>query len=622
MPAPFLRLLAVLLLAGAGGRAVAADGAAFDAAFRELTGPAALQMTVGPRFDRALAQLRAQLPAGDAQRQLQFEALDCWRSDQSDPLAVLARADAVLARAEASGDVASAARARYCRAGVLQETATEPQVIAELDRAIALVETRNEAVLMTQLLMMRADSRSFVGEHAEAVRDYQRARTGLRLAGIEADPAPLLSGMSAAYRRLGDLARARTYITAALAIERASQDHEGEANDLIELGYVHEDGGDFDAARAAFQASLDLATTHQLEWTALYALLGLSEALVALDRGEDALATLDRAQRGFRAVGITALDDALLRVAGRAKASLGRHAEALADYRKAMPLLERNGNARYLAEVLKAEAASLEALGRTAEALAAYQRYGQLALELRSQQQREQNKLYEYEYEFQRSEHENRRLRAEAAAKQAELEALQQARRWQWIALALGGLLLAGLGALVWHQASRSRRHREESRVDPLTGVANRRGFAAQSNDGLAQAARSGMPLSLLVLDLDHFKSINDRYGHGFGDRVLREVSAAWTEQLREKDRIGRLGGEEFAILCPDTTLEQALVIGNRLRESVSALRFDDVDPAFRASVSIGITQQHAGDGHDDMVSRADAALYRAKRNGRNRVEV
>ena len=102
---------------------------------------------------------------------------------------------------------------------------------------------------------------------------------------------------------------------------------------------------------------------------------------------------------------------------------------------------------------------------------------------------------------------------------------------------------------------------------------------------------RNGTPLSLLMLDLDHFKAINDRYGHAAGDKVLRATTGAWQAQLRGRDPLGRVGGEEFVVVCPDTTLEQALVVANRLRESANVLRFDEIDPALRVSVSIGAAQ-------------------------------
>jgi len=143
-----------------------------------------------------------------------------------------------------------------------------------------------------------------------------------------------------------------------------------------------------------------------------------------------------------------------------------------------------------------------------------------------------------------------------------------------------------------------------------------------EATRAINDAARHGTPLSLLMLDLDHFKTINDRYGHAAGDRVLRATAVAWQAQLRGgRDGLGRIGGEEFAMIIPEASLEQALVVAERLREVTSALRFDDIDPSLRVSVSIGAALAHReGDTCDALFDRADAALYRAKQQGRDRV--
>ena len=124
------------------------------------------------------------------------------------------------------------------------------------------------------------------------------------------------------------------------------------------------------------------------------------------------------------------------------------------------------------------------------------------------------------------------------------------------------------------------------------------------------------------MLDLDHFKSVNDRYGHAAGDAVLRAAVDAWEGQLRGRDPLGRVGGEEFVVVCPDTTEEQAGVVAGRLLEATRGLRFPKIDPELRVSVSIGIAQCRRDEGRDSLLDRADAALYRAKHQGRNQVAV
>jgi diguanylate cyclase (GGDEF)-like protein len=157
---------------------------------------------------------------------------------------------------------------------------------------------------------------------------------------------------------------------------------------------------------------------------------------------------------------------------------------------------------------------------------------------------------------------------------------------------------------------------------DPLTHAYNRRFFTDQLVVETERALRSPQPLSLLIMDADEFKLINDRHGHSTGDRVLQAITAACKGILRPYDILARYGGEEFVVLLPDTTLGQACEAGERIRAAVANLRIERERGApIRVTVSLGVAQLIAGDADGNtMMKRADAALYRAKHSGRNRV--
>ncbi|MEZ5614301.1 MAG: GGDEF domain-containing protein [Rhodocyclaceae bacterium] len=157
--------------------------------------------------------------------------------------------------------------------------------------------------------------------------------------------------------------------------------------------------------------------------------------------------------------------------------------------------------------------------------------------------------------------------------------------------------------------------------LDALTGIGNRRVFYSHAESEMARCRRKGTPLSLLMIDLDRFKSINDTLGHAAGDDTLRRFAALVGPHLREYDFFARLGGEEFAVLLPDAGEETAVAIAERLRELTEAERLPA--PGFPAptTASIGVAQLRSGeDGIDALMHRADQALYAAKRGGRNRV--
>jgi diguanylate cyclase (GGDEF)-like protein len=158
--------------------------------------------------------------------------------------------------------------------------------------------------------------------------------------------------------------------------------------------------------------------------------------------------------------------------------------------------------------------------------------------------------------------------------------------------------------------------------TDALTGLRNRRALMQALAQVVAQARRSGRPLSLAVLDLDHFKAVNDQHGHAAGDQVLRQFTALMMAQLRAGDLCGRLGGEEFVVLMPDTEQPQALASIERLRAALAARPLAWIDESVELTVSAGVAcldPAHDVDG-DRLLQAADAALYQAKRDGRNRV--
>jgi diguanylate cyclase (GGDEF)-like protein len=158
--------------------------------------------------------------------------------------------------------------------------------------------------------------------------------------------------------------------------------------------------------------------------------------------------------------------------------------------------------------------------------------------------------------------------------------------------------------------------------TDPLTGVFNRRRYFELAQQEFARQRRYRRPLALLVLDLDHFKLVNDQHGHQAGDAALRGLADLVCRQKRAQDVFGRLGGEEFALLLPETTLAAAQVVAERLLAACAALEVASVRGPVRLTFSGGITQAAPDDqAFEDLLYRADQALYRAKAAGRNRIE-
>lgn len=162
----------------------------------------------------------------------------------------------------------------------------------------------------------------------------------------------------------------------------------------------------------------------------------------------------------------------------------------------------------------------------------------------------------------------------------------------------------------------------ELASTDQLTGLSNRRQFFAWLEDEARRAERFGRPLCVAMVDVDHFKKVNDTYGHGVGDRVLAAVAQTLRDSVRAVDRVARVGGEEFAILFPETRVEAAAAILERIREAVAAEKMTAGEGSFSVTVSCGVAQRQSGESGEELLSRADDALYAAKAAGRNQVQV
>jgi diguanylate cyclase len=158
-----------------------------------------------------------------------------------------------------------------------------------------------------------------------------------------------------------------------------------------------------------------------------------------------------------------------------------------------------------------------------------------------------------------------------------------------------------------------------EARTDPLTGLANRRALDEELERRIAQWQRRGTVLSLLLVDIDHFKRFNDRHGHLAGDEMLCLVARSLCDTLRKMDLVTRYGGEEFAVVLPTTNLEEAIRAAERVRQSVSESVVTFQGQELRDTVSVGIAQVTEADDALSLVGRADEALYAAKKAGRNR---
>ncbi|MDR5898205.1 GGDEF domain-containing protein [Halomonas vilamensis] len=184
-------------------------------------------------------------------------------------------------------------------------------------------------------------------------------------------------------------------------------------------------------------------------------------------------------------------------------------------------------------------------------------------------------------------------------------------------------LLVVGLLISLFRLKREHHKVMQLSQRDELTKLGNRRYLMSFAESFCKQSQRSGRPLSLILMDIDHFKYVNDTFGHPAGDQILQIFAKALTDTAREVDVLARIGGEEFCVFMPDTDVDGAMKLAERLRQKVSDLTQQQLGVATSVTVSLGVATAYQNDAiFKHMYARADKALYQAKTHGRNRVEV
>ena len=157
------------------------------------------------------------------------------------------------------------------------------------------------------------------------------------------------------------------------------------------------------------------------------------------------------------------------------------------------------------------------------------------------------------------------------------------------------------------------------SLTDPLTGISNRRKIESVLTTEVDRTSRTGNPLSVIMIDIDNFKCFNDIHGHGTGDRILKKFAVTMIHTLRSIDIAGRVGGEEFLIVCPETDISGAYLVAEKLRTEVESMKIDSIG---QITASFGCAEIFPGESPESLISRSDKALYLAKEHGRNTVEI
>jgi diguanylate cyclase (GGDEF)-like protein len=635
------------LMAGLLGWCLAAMPAAADTADAQRAELARLVLVARSQPERALPALDALLPQLASRPELEIEALMVLGQTHV-LMAQHALMEQVVERLRGLGEAApdpqtgaaggaphrawarvaaDAVRVQWMRrhgqagrAERLLADALGRPALADAPAALRLQWTAQHALLIDQN-----------GRAEEAVKRYQEA-----ISLADAMPAPewqraeLRSSLAYTLHTAGEKARARELIRAALMLAEASGDDKTlssiHTNRAILLST--EAHGPINAEeRTAMLAALEHARLGGARRDEVLATANLADLYLRHGDYREAIAYSERALPLARELHDDTSESVALANIGLAKIMLGRKDEGLVWVRRSIAIDERAGNQAELASMHSELGHYLERAGYHTEAYSAWREHRRLRSQLVQRDQ--QRRLVELQESF---EHDQRQRELELLERESRLQrsqlVAQQLRQWLWAGGALFGLLVAALGLLLLMRlrqgnralADTNARLAQLARRDALTGLANRRHYQAAMKAAPTDSLRG----TLMLIDIDHFKQINDRWGHATGDAVLVEVARRLRAALREDDLIVRWGGEEFLVQVAGNDPVEAQLLVARLLESLAGMPVRAGRVLVPVSASIGfaafpLLPLRWAPGWEAALELVDTAMYLAKAHGRNR---
>ncbi len=619
--ASVLAALVQCLLLGIAMALMPVAHAALSAAERETQ---ALERMVADSPRAALQEaenLRGQATrSGDKKlelRALRLIVMACLQTEDMTRLAGVI--DAAVALADAVNDIDAKVEFKAARGSLLAGEVKYGEAQKVYDDAIAMAEKAGLKRAAATVLLYKAYVAGLLGRDTESLEMYFRAYQRFEAIGDATAARATLGAIGGAYAHDGasneSLLKALTFHERSIAPNAEKSARHELATTYFNMAVVYQRLKDWPKAKEFVTRSKNLF--HALDDNIGEAFCNYRLGVLSGESGawSEALAHQNVALPVLTGSGDTTMIFNVQRNRARALARLGRRREAqeaLAAANRIRGTIDSSWmETTYLADAADVAAAlgDFETAYRTQLELHAVQK--KTFIEAR---QREATEM-QTRFEVKQTDAENELLRVRE--REAEARALAQL-----LAIALLLIVLGALGWYLFRQRMQNQRFADLALRDDLTGLPNRRSILEFARAQIRASHGSNTRLCLALIDIDHFKSINDDCGHAIGDAVLVAFAVVCGQQLRSIDRLGRFGGEEFMLIMPGAELSQVPQMFSRLRDAVAALRVNGVPPEKRLTFSMGATQfVGPEDDLEKMTKRADDALYRAKQGGRDRYE-
>ena len=469
-----------------------------------------------------------------------------------------------------------------------------------------------------QALLDMGDKLVIETRYEAATQTLNNAYNLLGTANNSALARNVLNSLANLYYSTGELALAERYYRELLSYDESSGDTLALSVTLYNLGHVAASQQRFSEADDLFNQALRLNTELNDVSGRAYTLKALGVNAHATGDLVQAKSLLLKSAEAFLSVGDEVQHAAALRNLADVELESGLPQTAVNYYLEALPVLAQSGFNAALLRCYRGLSLAFEQLSQFDKALIAQRAYSDLMQTGLQQQNLDTTLRIREELDIRRYVDANATLERNRQQQQQALAESRSLVRLQFLVL----MLAAALVLLVYTMFRRSEQaaiHMQKlATTDELTRLHNRRAIMEKGKDEWQRAVRYRTPLSCLVFDLDHFKSINDTYGHGKGDEVLRAMGHQLIATLRQSDCVGRIGGEEFLLFAPETDASQAEILAEKIRKGIANYRIPGMESR-KITISIGIATLLDETSLEQLIQHADEALYQVKNNGRNR---
>ncbi|MDP5031886.1 GGDEF domain-containing protein [Paraglaciecola sp.] len=570
-----------------------------------------------------LHELENLLTSDDLARQKELIRLRCWnqKTDTNEQIsAAIAYADKQLVRFSAEAPSPTTIDLTICKTAYQRYLGQVATTLQDLTQAINQAYDIEAPLLIAHGRSQRGALHSYQGNYSASLEDLLAAQEYYESQNLSYWANINLGELAASYRRFGDAKTALRY-QLQLADIYAKQGNQAEANYVnIQIASSLEQLGQLEEANQRYQSSQQFFSGSQPVMAADMS-MNIANNLITLGQYQQALSLLQQA-----ATVITPDYNApysfLQLYLANAQLKLNHYPASLEALQKAENAFQIDKNQRGLIQVQELRSDVYAASENWQDAYFALHDHLELHLAQDKTVLTKLNAELQTRFDTDRIKHENSLLLQRAKDKETQLILSQRNQTMQIIIIALVGVILILVSIFAYKQRHGKHQFKKLAFTDELTQIANRREAYMQAEQWFALSQKHHKAFSLISFDADHFKGVNDKFGHDIGDKVLIHLASIASDLIRKDDLVGRVGGEEFIIVLPNSDIHVAQDIANRLLRRIEQYDWSLISSGLKLTASAGVVSYQNEHSLSELLLKADKALYAAKSAGRNKVEV